>query len=58
MEKGRIFFLLRGGLPPLEPVSDLAAASARTTLKLLMVEELERLILIILEKSPNLTFKD
>jgi len=58
MEKGRIFFLLRGGLPPQEPVSDLAAASARTTLKLLMVEELERLILIILEKSPNLTFKD
>ncbi len=58
MEKGRIFFLLKGGLPPLEPPSDLAQASARTTLKLLMVDELERLVLVILEKSPNLTFKD
>ena len=58
MEKGRIFFLLRGGLPPQEPPSDLAAANATTTLKFLMVDELERLILLVLEKSPNLTFKD
>jgi hypothetical protein len=58
MEKGRVFFLLKGGLPPQEPPSDLAAANAGTTLKFLMVDELERLILIIMEKSPNLTFKD
>lgn len=58
MEKGRIFFLLKGGLPPQEPPSDLSRANAKTTLKLLMVDELERLVLIIIEKSPNLTFKD
>jgi hypothetical protein len=58
MEKGRIFFLLKGGLPPQEQPSDASRASAGTTLKLLMVDELERLVLIILEKSPNLTFKD
>jgi hypothetical protein len=58
MEKGRIFFLLRGGLPPQENPTDLAAVHAKTTLKFLMVDELERLILIILEKSPNITFKD
>ncbi len=58
LEKGRIFFILRGGLPPQEPPSDLAAATARINLRFLMVDELERLVLIILEKSPNLTFKD
>lgn len=58
MDKGRIFFLLKGGLPPGEPPSDLASANARTTLKVLMVDEMERLVLIILEKSPNLSFKD
>jgi hypothetical protein len=58
LEKGRIFFRLKGGIPPGEPPSDLAAASARTTLRFLMVDELERMVLIILEKSPNITFKD
>jgi hypothetical protein len=58
MEKGRIFFILRGGLPQGEPATDLGTASAKTTLKLLMVDEMERLVLIILEKSPNLTFND
>jgi type III secretory pathway component EscS len=58
MEKGRIFFLLKGGAPPQEPVSELAASLGHTTLKFLMVDELERLVLVIMEKSPNLTFKD
>jgi hypothetical protein len=58
MEKGRIFFLLKGGVPPQEPVSELASGHGRTTLKFLMVDELERLVLVIMEKSPNLTFKD
>lgn len=58
MAKGKVFFVLRGGLPPLEAPSDLAATNARTVLKFLMVDELERLVLIILEKSPNLSFPD
>jgi len=58
MEKGKIFFLLRGGLPPTEAATSAAAGVARTTLRFLIVDELERLVLVILEKSPNLTFED
>ena len=55
LEKGKIFFILRGGPPPggSEPH---AIPRATSTLKFLLVDELERLILIILERSPNLTF--
>jgi len=56
LEKGKIFFLLRGGLPPGEPSTTLSCHYAKSTLKFLMVDELERLILIILERSVNLTF--
>ena len=58
MEKGRIFFLLRGAPPGEEAPSAIRATEPRTTLKFLMVDELERLVLVIFEKSPNLTFKD
>ena len=56
LEKGTIFFILRGGLPPGEASSSLLAFTSRSTLKFMLVDELERLILIILERSPNLTF--
>jgi len=56
LEKGKIFFLLRGGAAPGEPVDYLLALNTRCTLKFILVDQLERLILIILERSPNLTF--
>ena len=56
LEKGKLFFILRGGLPPGEPVSTLASLYANATLKFLLVDELERLIHLILERSVNLTF--
>jgi hypothetical protein len=56
LEKGRAFFILRGGLPEGAPDDLLARHYARTTLRFLLVDELERLILLILERSPNLTF--
>jgi hypothetical protein len=56
LEKGSIFFILRGGTPPGEPADSLHALTLPPTLKFLLVDELERLIHIILECSPNLTF--
>jgi hypothetical protein len=56
LEKGKIFFILRGGLPPGEASTTAADRYAKCTLKFLLVDELERLILIILERSVNLTF--
>lgn len=56
LEKGKVFFLLRGGSAPDEPTDSLLALNTRSTLKFLLVDQLERLILIILERSPNLTF--
>jgi hypothetical protein len=56
LEKGRIFFILRGGLPAGESSNLATQHFAKTTLRFLMVDELERLILLILERSSNLTF--
>ena len=56
LEKGKIFFILQGGLPPGEPVDSLLALNTPPTLQFMLVDELERLIHIILERSPNLTF--
>ncbi len=56
LEKGRIFFILRGGLAKGEAPSTLSAPYAQCTLRFLLVDELERLILIVLERSSNLTF--
>lgn len=58
LEKGKVFFILRGGPPPGDAPSDLAQAQARMNLRFLMVDELERLVLIILEKSPHISLKD
>jgi hypothetical protein len=51
-----VFFILRGGLPKGEPSNLLTEHYAKSTLKFLLVDQLERLILIILERSSNLTF--
>jgi hypothetical protein len=56
LEKGRIFFILRGGMPQGEPADALAALYAKSNLKFLVVDQLERLIMIVLERSSNLTF--
>jgi hypothetical protein len=56
LEKGAVFFILGGGVPPGEATDSLHAINLPPTLKFLLVDELERLILIILERSPNLTF--
>lgn len=56
LEKGRLFFILKGGLAPGEPVDSLLALNTQSTLKFLVVDQLERLILIVMERSPNLTF--
>jgi hypothetical protein len=56
LEKGKVFFILKGGLPPSEPASTVSSLYARSTLKFLLVDELERLIHLILERSVNLTF--
>jgi len=56
VEKGPVFFILGGGTPPGEATDSLHALNLPPTLKFLLVDELERLILIILERSPNLTF--
>ena len=56
LEKGRIFFILKGGLPKGEPSNLLTERYAKSTLKFLLVDQLERLILLILERSSNLTF--
>jgi hypothetical protein len=56
LEKGKVFFILRGGLPEGDSGDLLARHYAKATLKFLLVDELERLILLILERSPNLTF--
>jgi hypothetical protein len=56
LEKGKLFFILRGGLPKGEPDNLLTERYAKSTLKFLLVDQLERLILIILERSSNLTF--
>lgn len=54
LEKGRFTFILRGGgdpsakLPPLKP----------TVLRFLVVDEIERLVLTVIERSPNLKFPE
>ncbi len=56
LEKGRFFFILRGGGEPSEkPVEP---KGQEPVLRFLVVDQLDRLILTILERSPNLHFRD
>lgn len=56
LEKGRFFFILRGGGDPGGPAALLGQRDP--TLRFLVVDQIERLVLTILERSPNLRFKD
>jgi hypothetical protein len=57
LDKGRVFFILRG-----EGEKDERAEGERRpvlpVLRFLVVDQLDRLILTILERSPNLQFRD
>jgi len=54
--KGHFFFVLQGGGSPEDAA--LPATRRPPILRFLVVDELERLILLIIERSPNLRFKD
>jgi hypothetical protein len=56
IEKGNFFFLLHGGGNQGEDPSPLAGRPS--VLRFLVVDELERLVLLIIERSPNLRFKE
>ncbi len=54
LEKHRLFFVLRSGEPEGSGKDTLRAATRPPVLRFLLVDELERLILTIIERSPNL----
>jgi hypothetical protein len=56
LEKHRLFFVLRSGGAD-EPGA-ITLKADRPVLRFLLVDELERLILMILERSPNLHFEE
>jgi hypothetical protein len=56
LEKGRFFFILRGGGDAETGLANLRGKDP--VLRFLVVDQLDRLILTILERSPNLHFKD
>lgn len=56
LEKGRFFFILRGGGDPEGP--KLPDQGPDPVLRFLVVDQLDRLVLTILERSPNLRFRD
>ena len=49
VDKGRFFFQIHGEAPQEAP-----APAFRPVLRFLVVDELERLMLLVLERSPNL----
>lgn len=54
LEKGRFTFILRGGGDPAVKSSGPKPA----TLRFLVVDEIERLVLMVIERSPNLRFPE
>ena len=56
LDKGRFFFILRGGGDPEAGKSP--APRQDPILRFLVVDHLDRLVLTILERSPNLHFED
>ena len=58
LEKHRLFFVLRSGGEKAPSETSLKAADRPPVLRFLLVDELERLILMILERSPNLRFEE
>lgn len=57
LEKHRFFFVVRGGGEEAGGGS-IPATSRPAALRFLLVDELERLVLLILERSPNLRFEE
>jgi hypothetical protein len=56
LEKHPLFFVLRSG--GADDPSAITLKADRPVLRFLLVDELERLILMILERSPNLHFEE
>ena len=58
LEKHRLFFVLRSGGEDPAARASLRPAGKPVVLRFLLVDELERLVLTILERSPNLRFEE
>ena len=58
LEKHPLFFVLRSGGDTEEEETSIKAANRPPVLRFLLVDELERLVLMILERSPNLRFEE
>ena len=58
IEKHRLFFVLRSGGEKDPQGDSFQAVNRPPVLRFLLVDELERLILMILERSPNLHFEE
>jgi hypothetical protein len=58
LEKHRLFFVLRGDAAGEEDSSPKLPIAQVSTLRFLLVDELERLVLLILERSTNLRFEE
>jgi hypothetical protein len=58
LEKHRLFFELRSGGEDASNATSIRVANRPPVLRFLLVDELERLVLMILERSPNLRFKE
>lgn len=58
IEKRRFFFSIQGGAAEAGSAGDGRIRRRETRIRFLVVEELERLIFLIIERSPNLCFKD
>jgi len=58
LEKHRLFFVLRGTEGDGASRPSINASDKPVVLRFLLVDELERLILTILERSPNLRFEE
>lgn len=58
LEKHRLFFVLRSQPERQGDHDSIREASRPPVLRFLMVDELERLVLLIIERSPNLRFEE
>lgn len=58
LEKHRLFFVIRSGGEEGPGTTSIKTAIRPPVLRFLLVDELERLILMILERSPNLRFEE
>ncbi len=57
LEKGPLLFAIRGDGAPAEAAAHQPRSRASITLRFVLVDELEQLVNLIIERSPNLKFK-